>query len=169
MNTATPAQVSLIQKLKVERLWENSPVLEMLMENARDRWRSGQFTKTAASNVIDGLQYAPKRQEPVIDSAQQVESIEGMHRLDGKIFKVQVAKNGSGRMYAKELTGDSEEGFQFVYAPGAVRKLSASTRLSLEEAKEFGALYGTCCVCSRTLTDENSIAAGIGPVCAGKF
>jgi len=56
----------------------------------------------------------------------------------------------------------------FVYDPGAVRRLRPEHRMSLEEAKEFGALYGTCCVCGRTLTNEDSIEAGIGPVCAGK-
>src|SRR3546814_14873504 len=51
---------------------------------------------------------------------------------------------------------------RFDYAASVVRRLSLETRLSLDEAKEFGAVYGVCCVCSRTLTNEESIAAGIG-------
>lgn len=96
---------------------------------------------------------------------------EGMHKLDGVIFKVQVAHQGSGNKYAKRLVPG--EGFgapaSFEYAPGAIRNLSEDTLLSLEDAKAFGALYGTCCVCGRTLTDETSIAAGIGPICAKRF
>lgn len=44
-----------------------------------------------------------------------------------------------------------------------------SERLTLEQAQEFGRLYGVCGICGATLTDETSIAAGIGPVCAGRL
>jgi len=97
---------------------------------------------------------------------------DGMYRMDGVIYKVQYAKNGSGNLYAKELVihGEAPDTYgEFVYAPGVIRNLRPEHKLTLEEAKEFGALYGTCCVCARTLTDEKSIAAGIGPVCAKKF
>lgn len=88
---------------------------------------------------------------------------EGMYRMDDRIFKVQRAIHGSGNLYAKELVQGG-----FVYAPGIIKRLNESHRMTLEQAKEYGALYGTCCVCGRTLTDEVSIANGIGPVCAGK-
>lgn len=55
------------------------------------------------------------------------------------------------------------------YAGGMIRKLNSSHRMTLEQAKEYGALYGVCCRCAAPLTDEKSIAAGIGPVCATKF
>jgi len=29
--------------------------------------------------------------------------------------------------------------------------------------------FGICCCCGATLTDPNSIEAGIGPICAGKW
>lgn len=94
---------------------------------------------------------------------------EGMHQLNGSIYKVQESPH-TGRRYAKLLTsyaGGRQWGFEF--APGAMAKLSEETQMSLEQAKEFGALYGTCCVCGRTLTNEASIEAGIGPVCAKGF
>jgi hypothetical protein len=95
----------------------------------------------------------------------------GMYKKDGVIYKVQLAVHGSGNLYAKKLVPGNAYGDKasFTYVPGAISKLTADDKLSLEEAKEFGALYGSCCVCGRTLTDENSIAAGIGPVCATKF
>jgi hypothetical protein len=81
-----------------------------------------------------------------------------------RIFKVQRAVNGSGRLYAKELIDDS-----FEYLPGGITTVATTARkMALAEAQAFGRLYGTCCKCGRTLTDEGSIAAGIGPVCAGK-
>lgn len=89
---------------------------------------------------------------------------EGMYKLGSRIFKVQRAIHGSGHLYAKELTIDG-----FIYAGGMMRHLDSSHRMTLAEAKEYGALYGTCCVCGIALTNEKSIAAGIGPVCATKF
>jgi hypothetical protein len=39
----------------------------------------------------------------------------------------------------------------------------------LKVAKKYGFKTGNCCCCGQVLTDPNSIAAGIGPVCADKF
>ena len=39
----------------------------------------------------------------------------------------------------------------------------------VEAVKAIGRATGRCCVCSRTLTQESSITAGIGPICATKF
>lgn len=183
MNTVTEAQVNYINRLQAERRWEDIPALEQQVEDARFAWRKGQFSKRDASLLIHNLDLAHRREvAPVIEEV----SLEGMHRLDGQIYKAQVAVHGSGRLYAKVLVTeqvgtcggcekcDGEDrcpAFEsrFEYAAGVVRRLSIETRLSLDEAKEYGAVYGCCCVCSRTLTKEESIAAGIGPVCAGKF
>lgn len=105
---------------------------------------------------------------------------DGMYRLsDGTIYKVQIAVHGSGKLYAKRLIVNDAEWSSsrgitaakvtFEYEAGATRKLTDADKMTLEQAKEFGALYGTCCVCGRTLTDETSIAAGIGPICARRF
>lgn len=83
---------------------------------------------------------------------------------DARIFKIQVAVHGSGRLYAKELIDNR---FEYVQAMGEIAR--HGRRLALEEAKSYGQLYGTCCLCGRTLTDETSIENGIGPVCAKKF
>jgi len=102
---------------------------------------------------------------------QKAQPVEGMHKVGDDIFKVQKAVHGSGHLYAKRLVPGEGYGSKarFEYAPGVLKTLSAATLMSLDEAKAWGALYGTCCVCGRTLTNEDSIDAGIGPVCAGKF
>lgn len=93
----------------------------------------------------------------------------GMYRLpDGNLAKVVVAKT-SGKPYAKRLVvlqGESKGTFE--YEAGLIRRLSNADRLSVDEAAAFGHKYGMCCVCGATLTDPKSIAAGIGPVCAGR-
>jgi hypothetical protein len=93
---------------------------------------------------------------------------------NGDIFKVQIAVHGTGNLYAKRfipgdiVDGEREKG-TFVYTPGAMKLLAAEGRkMTMAEAKEYGALYGTCCRCGRTLTKEKSIERGIGPVC-GKY
>jgi len=97
---------------------------------------------------------------------------DGMYRdPEGTIWKVQHALHG-GNLYAKKLVAEpATEGaanVYFVYTPGALSKLTAEDRMTVEEATAFGQLYGVCCVCGRTLNDEGSIAKGIGPVCEGK-
>lgn len=87
---------------------------------------------------------------------------EGLHSVDGAVFKVQTSK--SGNRYANRLVGTSWD-----YEPGAIRLLSADTLMSLDEAKAYGKDTGVCCCCGKTLTNPESIEAGIGPVCASKF
>lgn len=50
-----------------------------------------------------------------------------------------------------------------------VELLKAVETRGIEAVKEIGKATGRCCVCSRMLTDEVSIQAGIGPICASKF
>lgn len=188
-NTATDKQIAFIKTLQADRAWENSDAAQRAVELSNELWRRGAFDTKAASAMIEVLKSFPykTRQESAPAAAAPVQDVdlEGMHRVGDEIFKVQRAVHGSGNLYAKRLVmvepdcGGCANGepcgagcawsASFEYAPGIVRTLSAETKMTLEQAKEFGALYGTCCVCGRTLTDEKSIEAGIGPVCAGKF
>jgi hypothetical protein len=83
----------------------------------------------------------------------------------GVIYRVHKSRE-TGALYAKMF--DIEE-MAFVYAPGAVRTLTAEMKMTLEEAKRFGVETGICCVCGAYLTDAKSVAEGIGPVCAKRF
>jgi hypothetical protein len=49
------------------------------------------------------------------------------------------------------------------------REIVAVAADPLNAAIAYGKKYGKCSVCARTLTDEASIARGIGPVCAERF
>jgi hypothetical protein len=87
------------------------------------------------------------------------------------IFRVQTAPGTDFRM-AKRLKvidlGNGKKKGRFERQDNMVYKLKPEHRMTEEEAVKYGALYGFCIVCGRTLTDEDSIAAGIGPVCAEK-
>jgi len=86
--------------------------------------------------------------------------VEGYYRWEGKFVKVQQNQAGTN-LYAKLWDGEAWE-----YTPRLVGQLSPGMKLSAEDAKEFGALYGRCVFCSQQLNDERSIAAGYGEICA---
>lgn len=157
---ATEKQLAFLRKLADERkgnIQANTVISLLEQGNVPD--------KRHTSNLIDLLLQI----KPTATSAQAVLEA-GMYRKDDVIYKVQKAVHGSGNLYAKRLVLDLDsEGFTFEYAPGVVRNLTADDRMTLEEAKSFGALYGTCVVCGRTLTNETSIAEGIGPICANRI
>lgn len=144
----------------IRSLLRNRSITEEILaqvEDARARAMSGSLTREAASALIDTLKAAPSI------------SLEGMHQLpSGEIYKVQRAVHGSGKPYAKRLVVTGGEA-HFEFERGALRMLSADTRMTTEQASAFGSLYGICCNCGRTLTDETSIAQGYGPVCAQYF
>ena len=88
---------------------------------------------------------------------------EGMYRVGEDIFKVYRTRE-TDRLVTKTLT---EDGFEYT-GMKPLSFIKAEHRMTLDEAKAYGKVTGTCCVCSRKLTRESSIQAGIGPVCAGK-
>ncbi len=147
---ATEKQVAFILKLAAER---GVPAQRELVEA---------LTKAKASEHISTLLEMPK-----IAAAAPAKTLveHGFYSYQGDIVKVQEARNGSGRVYAKRL--DAATG-SFNYEGGLVGKLTAEMKLTAEAAAEFGKLYGICACCGRDLTDETSIALGIGPVCRSK-
>lgn len=133
----------------------------------------GLLARTDTGWAADHLGDCPEKPLTVIAPVEQINR-DGIYRHpDGTIYKVQQARQGSGRLYAKRLVLDeqpdgSHKG-RFVYAAGAVHNLRPGWRLTLEAAAAFGRLYGVCAACAADLTDETSIARGLGPICAGKF
>ena len=128
-----------------------------------------EYSKDQASVLIEDLVRAPKKIQNEQDQRRVVQ--DGMYITpDGTIFKVQKAVHGSGQLYAKELIPPEKFGGKatFVYRAGAIMHLKPEMLMTLEQAKQFGALYGTCVRCGRTLTREDSIERMMGPVCYGK-
>ena len=130
------------------------------------------LSRQEASEAIDKkLDQIKKLEKELVENpavTAEEDRIDGFWELpDGRIVKVQYAVHGSGRPYGKVL--DTVSG-GFNYLNGIVNNVRREgTRLTLERAQELGHLYGMCIRCGATLTDEASIAAGIGPVCATKF
>lgn len=161
---ASEKQVAFITKLVGEKAL--SPEVAQVVETSMELSAKDELSVRSASQLIDYLMNQPRKSNA---AGVAPNAPEGMHKVGDQIFKVQVAVHGSGNKYAKELIRNEDGEWSFAYAPGAIRRLGEDTKMTLEEAKAFGALYGTCCVCGRTLTDEVSIENGIGPVCGKRF
>lgn len=50
-----------------------------------------------------------------------------------------------------------------------IRVLKALAKDPAKVAEAYGKKYGYCCFCARELTDDRSVAAGYGPVCADHY
>lgn len=170
-DSATEAQIRFLSTLAQEIAELNGVELIDLTE------QFAKLSKREASAKIEELKtqvqklraarWAQERAERAEREAARKAAITveaGIYLFNGVVHKVQKAVHGSGNLYAKVLQDGA-----FVYAPGAIRSLLPEHRMTLEQAKEYGQLYGVCCNCGATLTDEKSIEAGIGPVCARKF
>jgi len=147
---ASEAQLTLLRKLFVEKF-----DAEKAAECAA--WLDAhKLSKATASHKITTLLALP-----TVNRAAELD--EGMYKVGEEIFKVYHTQ--AGHIATKQLT---EDGFEYTgRKPLAVIK--PEHRMTLDEAKEYGKITGTCCNCGRLLTNEESIAAGIGPICASKF
>ncbi len=124
------------------------------------------MTKAAASKTIDLMTKLPYIQTKTTQAPDKKVGLEvGYYILNDNFFKV-VRSPSTGNLYAKQYIDGTWE-----YTSGAVYQLKKNDAqlMTLEDAKKFGAIYGTCVVCGRTLTAEQSVEAGIGPVCSSKF
>jgi hypothetical protein len=87
----------------------------------------------------------------------------GGYIYQGRVFNVYKARGGSHLLVREFIDGT----WEYV---GSVYKLPHDAqRMTLEESQAFGRQYVQCCQCGRTLTNKESKAAGIGPICAGRM
>lgn len=159
--SATPGQTDFVRFLVNDRVMDDQLV------SKANRMLARGLTFGEASKMIDYMKALPSKgkafsRKPAVG--------EGMYKMGRRIYRVQVAVNGSGYLYAKVLIPPNQTGGKprFRRDSSALYKLRPEHAMTKEQAAEFGALYGFCVVCGRTLTDEGSIEAGIGPICASK-
>lgn len=84
------------------------------------------------------------------------------------VYKVQLAYHGSGKLYAKRLSDVDCDGrllWEYVGRTVFPALKRNGSKMTVEQASEFGALYGRCVRCGRVLTAEKSIERTLGPVC----
>jgi hypothetical protein len=181
-NAASPAQLAAMAVFTED----NDQARMDAYKVQRDRLYPGTTPTTEHRRYAGSEPYTSER---FWDAPKRVEQ-DGMYRnpQTGEIYKVQWNR-GSGdgkRLYAKQLIMHVDGGrwtriplesflpkpedthAEFQYAPGAMKFIRPEWRMSMEEARAFGALYGTCLRCGRTLTLEESIERAMGSTCAKK-
>jgi len=150
---ATPAQIDRVKSLAAELGMNPGDLSELGFD--------------VASKMIDKLK--EKALEKRRSGTRRITE-DGLYRTpDGVVYKVQVAVHGSGQLYAKKLAQFEDGSWEFVRDPSGMSKIRPEMKMTLEQAQEFGRLYGICARCGATLTDEESIEYGIGPICRSKF
>lgn len=152
---ATEKQITFLIKLLAEKIEDPAKALDAI------KWvNEHRMSKATASAKISEYMAMPKVRE-AFSSTPELD--EGMYRVGEDIFKVYRTRE-TDRLVTKQLI---EGHFEYT-GKKPLSFITAEHRMTLDEAKAYGKVTGTCCVCSRKLTKESSIQAGIGPVCAGK-
>jgi hypothetical protein len=147
----TPAQSNYIQSLLAARITPKGLAAGFSLD----------LTKSQASNMITKLKKCPVKAPGTQGKAAAKEIVpEGFYCVGIDYFKVQTSKT-TGKRYAKIWTGST-----WSYNAGGVYKLTLADKLTEEQAAMFGKKTGHCCICSKLLTNPESVAKGIGPVCA---
>lgn len=164
----SPAQSRLMNKL-INELHGLDGELARQAEEYTDRM-AGKWTPGRDGNASAWIDRLIAKISELKKAQPRVEIEDGMYVLDGQIYKVQHAVHGSGRQYAKLLVITELGGRgSFEYAPGVVGRIRPEHRMTMEQAREFGALYGMCVRCGRVLTREDSIERMMGEICANKI
>lgn len=153
---ATEAQINFLIKLLAERIEDPEKSLNAI------KWvNEHRMSKATASAKISEYLEMPKVRES-FNATPELD--EGMYKVGEDIFKVYRTRD-KNILVTKQLI---EGAFEYT-GKKPLSRITAEHRMTLDEAKEYGRVTGTCCQCGRKLTDETSIAEGIGPVCAGKI
>lgn len=168
---ASAAQVSYIKILLSQIAALDPKQADDLREDLNASWSAGEFTVTKASKVIELLIALINGINAQIASQTKsaVDVPDGRYavRTDEGHFAFYRVWNGDRAVCVYQQLSDDEQRVPRATAKAVLAKISDVG--PLEASKAYGQKIGVCGVCHRTLTNPDSIAAGIGPVCAGKF
>lgn len=149
---------------------ESADILETIHT---DEWHNTVEWKKI-SPVIDALfafkSTAVKKSKEKAQAENKSNPAEDGYYILGETFVCVKWNRAQTGQYATTWDGDSWH-YDSKASYAIVRDVKAGklARMTPEDAKRFGDLYGSCFKCSRTLTDPESIASGYGPICGGRM
>jgi hypothetical protein len=151
-----------------------------------------EVTHQTFQTLLPKLQEANKVQKPLAgdihvdgqaDPVSPIATMDGVFKKGDTFYKLKWTRK-TNKLWAHRLVflmtpeqakvaaaaGSKEHAVKFKFA-GSPQTLGIreDMKLSYEDMKAFGALYNTCCECGRLLTNDLSVALGIGPVCGGRM
>ena len=162
-NSASKHQIADIQRL-LGQLDARSVDTADYRTGYNQLWTDGQFTEQFASIVLRDL----LRQLEAID-ARKPEVPTGRYAVAtdaGHYAFYRVWKGDRATLVFLQLS-DDEQRLNRSAAASTLAKIAAVG--VLEASKTYGREIGVCGVCNRTLTNPESIANGIGPICAARL
>lgn len=157
---ASDKQLNLIKNLFDEKLLTEQDV----------EWASQEFTNyredsKQASGLITWL-FGRPRKNPEQGNTTRFTPESGVYRLDDTIYRVRISR--AGHWYAercdKPVPGSGRKSLSWEYIG---KRIDLSGAVSLDDA-EAGKYLGYCIRCGAELTVPESLARGMGPVCANK-
>ena len=157
---ASTAQINYVTTLATEVFATNPAAL---MEAIRDLADLNNAQVTSRLALLKGLKAGMPKVAAAPLSPAVAALVEGKYLAGGMQVKLVISKK-SGKPY---LIGP--EGYIAGASPQGKALLDEIAADPKGSAIAFGKATGTCGVCSKTLTNPESIAAGIGPWCAKKY
>jgi Family of unknown function (DUF6011) len=180
----TESQVKFMNDL-LTRLAEfaSAEAVEALRQSYRDMYTTRALTKERASQEIENLlELVRIGREHAAKMGQQVPAQKAMADgpialvpagryaitgTEGQTVFVHVVKFDSGAFIVNQQISDDVTRMPRGVARGVLQKIVDA---GIEESStRYGRELGVCGVCGRTLTNEDSRAAGIGPVCRSRL
>lgn len=172
----TEGQLKFLRDLIIQIGKYNRPRGLELWKQFGETDDAGLLTFTNASVQIDLLKIergelrelavAAKVVEPAAPRPQVIDGFYAVNTDAGHLafYRVEVSKKG---FYTVSLqTSDELTSLPWSTAKSVLAKIEQDPK---EAAIRYGKELGVCGVCNRTLTNEESRARGIGPICADKF
>jgi len=108
--------------------------------------------------VPDGMYAVPNGETRL-----KVKIQRGTGKWEGYIFVSDGAEYGQRQRYGMQKPG------AYGYVGRIDDAVISIVKNPAAASAAYGRLVGRCGICGRTLEDEESVARGIGPVCAGKY
>lgn len=161
--TITGKPVSDRQRALISRLLDEKVIEDTVAEALHTMIADMQTTKQASA-IIDMLFALPRKD--ATEGTSRVEPTDGLYRVGDDIVRIKVSKSGNWYAQRAMKPGPNSGRKSLIWDYLGKRiDMHGAEALADEEAGKF---LGYCVRCNAELTDPDSIARGIGPVCAKK-
>lgn len=160
--TATREQTQDLRRLldRVEALGKDMSGTRRALNLAREQ---GAYTATLAADMAQILrdEIAKIERKPEVPTGRYAVATDAGHYAFYRVWK------GDRATLVFLQVSDDEQRLNRSAAAAILAKIAAVG--VLEASKTYGREIGVCGVCNRTLTNPESIANGIGPICAARL
>lgn len=175
MTTATATQRPTAQqtadiKDRLRQLEDRGEPTQWVRDAMNAKWLAGEFDGAAADDAIrnlrdlvDGIDFMARQARDTIPSGRY--AVRTGNAPDAPYAFYRVWKGDRATLVFLQISDDQQR-LSRPAANGVLRKIGFDVK---EAACAYGREIGVCGVCNRTLTDPDSIALGIGPVCATRL